>query len=196
MNDARHATMEEVLALRDGEGAAWTIAHVAACAACAAELRRLEQLRARLRALPAYAPPRDRWPVVASRARRERRQAWMRAAAGLTTAAALTALTFLALRPPRSDAAASERAALDRAMTRSQALEQALRALGPEHRALNGEAAYVAAELQDRLRQLDVEIAAPGLTRRDQALELWRERAGVLSALVDVHATRAAAAGL
>ncbi len=195
MSGSRHATMDELLAQRDGEGSGWTAAHLTACAACDAELRRLEQLRARLRALPAYAPPRDRWPLVAAQARRERRQRWMRAAAGLATAAALTALTFVALRPPQTDVAA-ERAELERAMTRSQALEQALKSLGPEHRALNGEAAFAAAELQDRLRQLDVEIASPDLQRRDQALNLWRERAGVLSALVDVHVTRAAAAGL
>jgi hypothetical protein len=112
---------------------------------------------------------------------------------GLATAAALTALTFVSLRPSSPDVAA-ERAALSRAMTRSSALEAALRSLRPERQSLPGDAAFVAAELQDRLSQLDVRLSAPTLTERSQAIELWQERAGVLSALVDVHRTRVAAA--
>jgi hypothetical protein len=72
MND-RHATMEELLAVRDGEGSEWGREHAAACTECAAELFRLEQVRARLKALPAMTPPRDRWPGIAARAKQERR---------------------------------------------------------------------------------------------------------------------------
>jgi len=59
MSEIRHGTTEELLALRDGEGSAWIRAHVAECRACAAELFRLEQMRARLKALPSFTPPRD-----------------------------------------------------------------------------------------------------------------------------------------
>ncbi|NJD20961.1 MAG: hypothetical protein FIA95_16960, partial [Gemmatimonadetes bacterium] len=72
MNAERHGTTDELLAVRDGEGTAWARAHVEECAACRAELYRLEQVRSQLRALPAFAPPRDRWAVVAARAKRER----------------------------------------------------------------------------------------------------------------------------
>ena len=65
MTDERHATTEELLAVRDGEGSGWAKGHVDECAACAAELYRLEQVRAQLRALPSFTPPRDRWAVVA-----------------------------------------------------------------------------------------------------------------------------------
>lgn len=197
MSETRHATTEELLALRDGEGSAWSREHVAACAGCAGELYRLEQIRARLKALPALAPARDRWPVIAAAARRERRQRWWRGAAALATAAALAGITFLALRPASPGAAASQ-AALDQAMARSQALEQALHALKPERQALSGDAALAVAELEDRLSQLDAELAVPGTWSREpgRVVELWRQRAGLLSALVDVHATRVAAAGL
>lgn len=190
---ARHGTTGELLALRDGEGSAWAREHVAACGACAAELRRLEQVRARLRALPAFHPPRERWENILPQVRQERRSRWVRSWAGIATAAALSGLTFLALRPETGDVAA-ERAALQRAIAQSTALEQALQAIGPDRQSLNAEAALVAAELQDRLTQVDTRLAAPELTQRRQALELWQERAGVLSALVDVHSTRAAAA--
>ena len=42
MNEVRHGTTEELLALRDGEGGAWAKAHVESCGACAGELYRLE----------------------------------------------------------------------------------------------------------------------------------------------------------
>ena len=189
----RHGTAEELLALRDGEGSGWMREHITTCAACAAELRGMEQMRARLRALPAFHPPRDRWEKIAPLVRQERERRRVRSWAGIATAAALSGLTFLALRPGTSDIAA-ERAALQRVMAQSSALEQALQAIGPGTHSMPAEAAMVAAELQDRLSQLDVRLASPQLTQRSQALELWRERAGVLSALVDVHSTRAAAA--
>jgi anti-sigma factor RsiW len=197
MNDVRHTTTDELLALRDGEGTAFAKEHVAACEACARELFRLEQMRARLKALPTFVPPRDRWPGIAVTAKRERRARWMRSVAGLAAAAALTGLTFVALRPAPVNAAA-EQAALDRAMVRSQALEQTLRALGPESRALNGDAAQAIAELEDRLSSLDAKLGEPGAWRGSpgRAADLWQERNGVLGALVDVHATRVAMAGL
>lgn len=197
MNDARHMTTDELLALRDGEGAAFTKDHVAVCEACSRELFRLEQMRARLKALPTFTPPRDRWAGIAVTAKRERRSRWMRSAVGLTAAAALTALTFVALRPVPANVAA-ERVALDRAMVRSQALEQTLRALGPDGRALNSDAAQAVVELEDRLSSIDAKLGEPGSWRGSpgQAANLWQERAGVLGALVDVHATRTTLAGL
>ena len=196
MNEMRHANTEELLALRDGEGTAWTRSHVDACATCAAELYRLEQMRARLRALPAFTPPRERWSVIAPVVRRERRQRFWRGAVGLATAAALTAVTFMAVRPAPSSKA-TEQAALARAMARSQTLEQTLKAVRPEQRALTGDAAQAVAELEDQLSRIDVQLADPAAWRdRDggRAVDLWQQRAGVLGALVDVHTTRAAMA--
>ena len=198
MNDIRHANTEELLALRDGEGLAWTKTHVETCAACGAALYRLEQMRARLRALPAFTPPRDRFAGIAFAARRESRLRRVRGAVGLATAATLAALTFLALRPGGDGAIARERAALGRAMTRSEVLEQTLKAVAPERRALSGEALRAAAGLEDRLGRIDAALAEPDgwQQRPDRVVDLWQERAGVLSALVDVHTTRVAMAGL
>ena len=55
-----HVELEELLALRDGEGDAAVAAHVADCELCAAELDRLRALTAELRALPAERPEHDR----------------------------------------------------------------------------------------------------------------------------------------
>ena len=59
-----HCTMDDLLALRAGEGSAWARQHAAGCAACRAELEALYQRVAQLKALPARGPARDRWPVV------------------------------------------------------------------------------------------------------------------------------------
>ena len=195
MSDLRHGTTEELLALRDGEGSAWTRDHAGTCTGCSAELFRLEQVRARLKSLPGFTPPRDRWAAIAPIAKKERRARWLRGFSGVAAAAALTGLTFLALQPKPANAA-TEQAALDRAMARSEALEQTLKSLKPERQALNGDAARVAAELEDQLSKIDAQLGNPSAWSRSQAADLWSERAGVLGALVDVHVSRAAMAGL
>ncbi len=192
----RHASTDELLAARDGAATAWTTEHLSGCGACSAELFRLDQTRARLRSLPGFAPPRDRWAVIARRAQAERRSRRWHAASGVTAAAVLAAVVFAAVRPATD--AAADQAALERAMTRNRALEQTLRVLEPERRALSGAAASVAAELESRVSRLDVQLGEPDVWRGDprRRIELWRERAGLMGALVDVHVTRAAAAGL
>src|SRR5256884_9982111 len=68
-----HCTMDDVLALAAGEGSAWARQHVAGCAVCRAELEALYQRVARLKALPARRPARDRWPAVRDAVLDERR---------------------------------------------------------------------------------------------------------------------------
>src|SRR3989442_7713308 len=59
-----HCTMEDLVAVRDGEGSTGARRHLEDCAACRAELDALYQRVAQLKALPALRPPRDRWDVV------------------------------------------------------------------------------------------------------------------------------------
>jgi len=168
MSAERHGTTEELLAVRDGEGTAWAQTHVAVCAACAVELRRLEQVRARLRALPAFAPPRDRWASVAERARRERRQRRWSAAAGLAAAAAIGALVLFAVQGTRPDTLEAQ-TTLRSAMARSQAMEQVLNGVDPDARALGGEAAAAVVELQRQIEALDARLGDPAQWGHDPA---------------------------
>lgn len=198
MSGIRHGTIPELLALRDGEGSAWTKEHVASCAACAAELYRLDQVRSQLKALPSFSPPRDRWPAIALVAHRARRRRWVQGVVGLATAAALSGLTIVSLHRTSPGALPADRPALRSAMARSSALEQALKALAPEARVLSGEAASAVADLEDHLSAVDAALGDPGAwgAEPDRVVELWQQRAGILSALVDVHTTRVAVAGL
>jgi hypothetical protein len=200
-----HLSMESLLSLREPgrePGTATAQEHLHQCPRCQAELERLHQRVARLKALPPLRPGRDRWPETAARyrAERARRRTRMAGFAGLggLAAAASVALVLSIGRPtPPADPTPEQ---LQEAMVRSQALETALGAYNPDGRVLDGRTARMAHELEDRIARVDRELEATELLRqqaRDQELlRLWRERVGLLDALVDVHVTRASHAGL
>ena len=200
-----HLSMESLLSLREPgrePGPATAHEHLHQCPQCQAELERLHQRVARLKALPPLRPGRDRWPETAARyrAERARRRARLAGFTGLggLAAAASVALILSIDRPSPSTDPTTEQ--LQEAMVRSQALETALGAYNPDGRVLDGRTARMAQELEDRIARVDRELEATELLRqqaRDQELlRLWRERVGLLDALVDVHVTRASNAGL
>lgn len=206
----RHCTLEELLALDEAgsePGTAWVRSHVDECPACRAERDRLDQRRARIRALPALRPVRDKWPAVQARLRQERgarRLRWI-GAAGLTAAASIAlALVLPKLGPmalPQPDAAAVvAEQQLERVMQQSQTLEAAIDAYGPEQRVVDGRTGLIAADLEDRIAEVDRRLQVVELERQpapaDMLLPLWKERVGLLDALVDVHVTRASHVGL
>jgi hypothetical protein len=198
-----HLSIETLVGLRDpglepGDAAARE--HLDGCAPCRAELERLHQRVARLKALPALRPSRDRWPAVRNRLRAERKRHRVRFAglAGLAAAASVTlALGVSTLREPEPERAPAE---IEQAMVRSQALESALDRIDPESRVLDGRTAGIAQQLEDRIARLDRELEMAELMERQsrdaELLRLWRERVGLLDALVDVHVTRASHVGL
>jgi hypothetical protein len=133
--------------------------------------------------------------VVEQAARAERRRRRISWSAGTLAAAAVAVLGFAVLRhsgaPPQDEA-------LRQAMAESAAMEQVFRSMQPDQRALTGRTARVVADLEDRLAQVDAALNDPAALRGDpgRVAELWRQRAGLLSALVDVHETRATYVGL
>jgi hypothetical protein len=203
----RHLTLEQLLQLREPgvePGSADAREHLAGCAECQAEARRLDQRVARLRALPSLRPARDHWGQVRFRlvvARRRRRWRWV----GVAAAAAVAGMALVAaLRGgegaggPGSEALAAM--ALDQIMAESNRLEAAIQSYNPEARVTDGLTARVAGELENRIARVDrqLELAQMlGAEERDrQLLRLWRERVGLLDALVDVHLTRASRVGM
>ena len=85
-------------------------------------------------------------------------------------------------------------------MMQSRVLEEALRTWEPEARVTDGYTARVAGELEERIAKLDRELEASQFlgdeVRHDVMLNLWRERVGLLDALVDVHVASASNVGL
>jgi hypothetical protein len=201
-----HLTIDQLLALRDpgvepGDQAAR--AHLDACALCRDEFDRLHQRIARLRALPTLQPSRDRWPLVQARLAAERRALKLQRVrrigiAGLAAAASIAlAVSVGGIRGPKAATASTE---ISQAMERSRALEEAIDYYNPGARVLDGRTARVAQEIEDRIAALDQELelldARPDASLEARQLQLWRERVGLLDALVDVHVTRASNVGL
>ncbi len=192
-----HCTMDDLVALRAGEGSVWARQHVDACATCRAELEGLYQRVAQLKALPARRPARDRWPAVRDAvlaARRRRRERW-----GVWSIAAAAAVAGLIVFRPfgTGNVAFAE---LARVKQQSATLEQELQRYDVDGRVTSGRAAALAAALEDRIAVIDGE-----LTRLDPAdtavgpvemVKLWQQRVDLMQQLVSVRVTRAAYVGL
>lgn len=190
-----HCTIEDLVAMRDGEGSVWARRHVEECAECQAERERLYQRVAQLKALPALRPPRDRWhgirdAVVAERSRK--RQRWMRS--GLAVAAAVAGLMIvrpMLQQPVRADE-------LAQAKQQSAQLETTLRDYDSDSRVMSGREADLTAQLEDQIAVLDGQLSQLGDSARADArlVDLWRQRVDLMQQLMQVHVTRAKYVGL
>src|SRR2546428_4404870 len=176
-----HCTMDELLALRAGEGTTWARRHLEGCAACRAEVEALYQRVAQLKALPARRPARDRWPAVRDAVlaeRRRRRERW--GVSGLAAAAALAGL--LVFRPFWTKPI--DAAELARVKAQSATLEQQLQRYDPDGRVTSGRSAALAAALEDRIAVIDGELAQLGPARAQarpaDLVTLRQRRAGVI----------------
>ena len=201
-----HPTLEQLLELREPgaePGEAAVRAHVDRCEACQAEVRRLDQLTARMRALSPLRPTHDVWPTVRARHGVDRRRRLLRrfSVTGLAAAAVLAGVIELAGVPGRSAApAADTQQAITAAQARSQVLEQALHQYDPSDHIVDGRTDRIAEALEDQIAAVDRQLQAadllPDQDRPAASLQLWRERVGLLDALVDVHVTHASNVGL
>jgi anti-sigma factor RsiW len=191
-----HLTMEDLVAVRDGEGSAVARRHLDECDRCREELDRLHQRVAALKALPSLSSPRDRWPVLRAQVlatrRRQRRRlgAWisLAAAASIALAAGVGGLITPAADQPDN---------LVLLMEETQRLENVLRSFQPETRVLNGRMAGALAALEDEISLLDARLArARSLSvPRGELVVLWSERLELMDALLNVHASRSTYVG-
>ena len=196
-----HLTMEELTGLREPglePGLAAASEHLNGCSLCQGEMERLHQRIARLKALPILRPARNHWPGIRDHLageRQHRRIRWL-VGSGLALAASVALLLLFGQRMHPKSAEAE----LTAAMNRSQDLEQALDAYHADGRVTDGLTAGLAGALEDRIagvdRQLEMAQMLDQARRENELLRLWRERVGLLDALVDVHVTRASHVGL
>jgi hypothetical protein len=203
-----HLTMDQLLAVREPglePGVQGWRDHASACDLCRAELERLDQRVARLRALPGLQPSRNRFAEIRAQAGAERRRKRLVTVAlgGLGLAASVVFAVVLAPRlvpvSPSLEQQIAEQQELDDIIARSRSLEGAIQAYNPEQRVTDGRTAVVAASLEDRLARVDNRLQVAGMMeqagRQQAVLQLWRERVSLLNALMDVHVTRAKAVG-
>jgi hypothetical protein len=163
-----------------------------------AELELLYQRVAALRTLAAHrAPPRTGGPVIREQALRDRRSRLVRRvgygslalAAGIALLIGVRAVDFPGGAPSPAEAQ------LAQLMTQSQELEATLLSYGTDGRVLNGRAAGIIADLEDRIALVDAGITqiSAGGGPPDQLIGLWQDRVDLMDALVSAHVTRAAA---
>jgi hypothetical protein len=199
----KHCTMSELLALKEGQGSAFTREHVDGCSFCRRELELVHGRVAALRALPAMRPPRDRWAVIREQAAHEQRGRRLRRAGWgvLALAASVTVIVGVRALDSGPDAYPAAEVALTPELTdlvaRSRELEAALRTWGTDGRVLNARAAGIIADLEDRIDFVDAGIIQASGRResRDDLVNLWRTRVDLMDALVSAHVTRAAYVG-
>jgi len=192
-----HCTMDDLGALQAGEASVWARRHITTCETCQAELEKLYQRVAQLKALPSLRPPRDRWPAVQSILRAERsrrRRTWGAWSGSLALAATIAAV--LLVQPSNQTVLHAE---LSQVKQQSATLEDSLKQFDVERSVLSGQEAATMAALEDRISLLDGTLAqqVEGAHERDAELvRLWQERVGLMRELVKARATRARYVGL
>jgi anti-sigma factor RsiW len=194
-----HLSLEDLIAVRDGEARADSARHAASCPECIAELSRLRSLREALAALPDEPPSRDLWPVVKARATAERQhRIWIRVgwvAAGLAAVFTLLIGVRGAIEAYVEAKVARQAQAL---IAESQRLEQELHASERQGRVMSGRTAGTVVQLEDRIAYLDSRLSRAEGERfpSQEILGLWQERVRLLDALVSVEATGTTYVGL
>ena len=77
----------------------------------------------------------------------------------------------------------------------SRSFEGALSSIDSDREVTDGRTVGITTSLEDRLARVDNQLQLvdlmDGTVRRQEALRLWRERVGLLDALMDVHMTGA-----
>lgn len=196
-----HLTIEQLLALREPglePGVQALREHLDSCEVCSAELDRLDQRIARLRALPVLKPARSRLAEIQAQTHRSRLRRRLKLVGGSTLALAATIAAAVVLVPAMQRGTSTRLAQqqeLDSIIARSRGLENFIQNLDPDRQVTDGRAAMAAASLEDRVARIDQQIQMMNLrddqTSAQEALRLWRARIGLLDALVDVHTTGA-----
>ena len=199
-----HATVHQLLSLRDGEPVdADAARHVEHCTICTSELARLGRVQQRMQSLAPIEPPAQAWNQIAARMQvagspQRSRMPWAFAAAAAV--AVVSGILFRQFNvpveavpsvqlAPESEQQTLTVASLDQLVAQSQELDQMLQYL-PERPAVERVALAATIDtIEERVQWLDQQLSyAPdtGLNEA-QATELWRERVDLMDSLVKVR---------
>ena len=186
--------LEELLALRDGDGAAATARHVEQCENCRAELEELEAPARALKDLPSFEAPDEAWSVIRHRVGARRRSSlgirFGLAAACLLAVAAVTLVARfgLVVDDPIPPAIGETRLAVEHLSSASRELERVLQDPSLQSRVLSPGRAAMIVELEDRIALVDIALAEHADQEPDErAVVLWSDRVQLLDALVTVR---------
>ena len=196
-----HPSSDQLLAFRDGEDPPEVAAHVASCPACSAELERLDACRVALRNLPPLQLAGDVWPDIRARLSEPNPLpvvgiAW---AAVLIVLLSISFVVLMRQAPPAEDPVVvrerqEAKGKIEPLKQKSRSLESVLTAYRSRSQVLSGRTAGTIAYLEDGLTIVDLQISLLQTqdAEPDKLLRLWQERVKLLSALVELNATRGA----
>ena len=191
-----HCTMEDLVSVRGGEGSAWARRHLGECADCQREFDALHQRVARLKALPTLNPPRDRWLVIRTQVMAVRRKKRLAKASWASLALAASLAGVIAVKGfNRQPAQVVDKQDLKSLVSRSQQLEETLRQYDPANRVMSAVRAGAVADLEDRIAAVDAELDRTPARRNDQ-INLWRQRVQLMEGLVNVNVAKATYSGM
>jgi hypothetical protein len=186
-----HPKLDELLALRDGEGAAETARHVEQCELCRAELEELRATAHALGDLPSFEAPDGAWPeiqrrIVVHRGRSLRRRFGLVAASLVAVAAVTLVVRFGVVDDdPIPAGIAEKRLAVEHLSSASRELELVLQDLSLQSRVLSPGRAAMIVELEDRIALVDIALALnAGEEPDERVVVLWSDRVELLDALV------------
>jgi len=186
-----HPNLDELLALRDGNGSAGIMRHVEGCEGCSAEIEGLCSVREALRALPPCPPPDGSWEFIRKRLTAERRRP-VDAQLGVAAAVLLALLTAaimgrlgLADRTVGDTPGRDTRETVEQLTRASRDLELVLRDGSMQSPIMKPRRAALIVELEDRIALIDLAIAQNQVREPDvRTVALWSDRVQLLDALV------------
>jgi hypothetical protein len=199
-----HARIDHLLSLRDGVPTdAWVAGHVEQCSSCAAQLRRLEDMRSQLQGLGQLDAPESSWEAIQARMRSSRVPRWQRRVAYAAAAASLFVLGIVAtviirqqgITPPQEMIATGDvpwiapPPKVNELVEQSQHLDHLLQALPERPRVERVSTAATIDTIEQRIQWLDFQLSyahEQGLNEL-QAQRLWSERVELMDSLVKIR---------
>lgn len=185
-----HPNLDDLLALRDGDGRAEAARHVEHCPQCSAAIDGLQSTASALRALPTVGADHDHWPEIRRRVvERRRKRLAVRIGAVAASIVAVVATAVLVRSPvatvPPDPQVADVGVAIDELAAASRGLEAVLREPALQRQVLSPRRAAVIVDLEDRIALLDMALADQPTDRgAEQNVALWSHRVELLDALV------------
>lgn len=185
-----HPSLQELLALRDGDGAPETARHVERCDECRGAVEEMSEVAEALGELPPVPAPPGNWDLICSRI--ESRSRWSVGTLLGVAAAVILGLAVGAL-VGRFDqdsqnaghfAAGDTRQAIEQLSSASRELELVLQDAALQSPVLSLRRAAMIVEIEDRIALVDLALADDVHHQGEGAVALWSDRVELLDALV------------
>ena len=189
-----HPNLDELLALRDGDGDVEGSRHVRFCGQCGDELAELSAAAAALRALPSIVAAEDQWPRIQDRVvRRHKRSLILRLTAAAACGIAVLVAVMVVRPVPPDEAIPADRdayapLAVEHLTNASKELELVLHRPSLRTQVLSPTRAAIIVDIEDRIALVDLALAeSTGDPPDETAVALWSDRVELLDALVSVR---------